>query len=178
MKTHTRHYLVGLAILSVFCTSGFSAEKTAGEEDAFSSPESLVRGLYAAVSFDAGNPPDWDYVRKFFHPSAVIGVRKTRTSMEIMDVDAFVKWFEDDVKRFKMDERGFEEVIEKLKMTIFGNTAQCFVVYRARFRTPPDLPGQVGLDNWAMMKLDERWWIVAVTNDVVSPERPLPEELR
>lgn len=178
MRLPNTFYFFGLALFIALSASGFSAAKAAGEEDVFSNPESLVRGLYAAVSFDPGSPPNWEYVRKFFLPNALIGVRKTRTSMEVMNVDAFVKWFEDDVKRFKMEERGFEEIIEKLKMTIFGNIAQCFVVYRARFKTPPDLPGQIGLDNWAMMKLDERWWVVSVTNDIVGPQRPLPEELR
>ncbi len=178
MKSRNTLCLVGLAFFIAFSASGFIGNKAASEQDVFSSPESLVRGLYAAVSFDPGTPADWSYVRKFFLPEAAIGVRKTRTTMEVLDVDAFVKWFEDDVKRFKMDERGFEEIVEKLKMTVFGDTAQCFVVYRARFKTPPDLPGQIGLDSWALMKKEDRWWVVSVTNDIVSPQKPLPEELR
>lgn len=151
---------------------------TAIEEDVFADPESLVRGLYAAVTFDAGSVPDWDYVRKFFTPEAVIAVRMTRTSMAILNVEEFVKWFDDDVKKYKMNERGFEESIEKLKLTVFGDMAHCFVVYKARFKTPENLPGQLGLDSWSLMKKDGRWWIVSVTNDVVTPQRPLPEELR
>jgi hypothetical protein len=150
----------------------------ANEEDVFANPESLIRGLYAAVTFDTGNVPDWDYVSKFFTPEAVIAVRMTRTSMAILNVEEFVKWFDDDVKKYKMKERGFEESIEKLKLTVFGDMAHCFVVYKARFKTPADSPGQLGLDSWGLMKKDGRWWIVSVTNDVVTPQRPLPEELR
>jgi hypothetical protein len=149
-----------------------------GEVDIFMNPESLVRGLYAAVTFDAGNIPDWDYVRRFFYPEAVIAVRMTRTSMAVLDVEEFVKWFDDDVKKYKMNERGFEESIEKLKLTVFGDMAHCFVVYKARFKTPENLPGQLGLDSWGLMNKDGRWWIVSVTNDVVTPQRSLPEELR
>lgn len=150
----------------------------ASKEDVFADPESLVRGLYAAVTFDPGNVPDWDYVRDFFTPEAVIAVRMTRTSMAILNVEEFVKWFDDDVKKYKMEERGFEETIEKLKLTVFGDMAHCFVVYKARFKTPANLPGQLGLDSWGLMRKNGRWWIVSVTNDVVTPQRPLPEELR
>lgn len=156
----------------------FAAPQATSGQEVFSSPESLIRGLYAAVSFGPGKPADWGYVRKFFLPEAVIAVRKTRTTMEVQNVDMFIKWFEDDSLKFKMDEKGFEEIIEKLKLVVFGDTAQCFVVYRARLKTPPDLPGQIGVDSWALMKKDERWWVVSVTNDVVTPQRPLPEELK
>jgi ketosteroid isomerase-like protein len=98
--------------------------------------------------------------------------------MEVLNLDGFIQWFEDDVKKFKMDEKGFEEIVEKLRMTVFGDTAQCFVVYRARLKSPPGAQGQIGLDSWALMKKDERWWVVSVTNDIVTPQRPLPEELK
>lgn len=167
-----------LALMIPFSAPGFSGETAASGEEAFSSPEGLARGLYAAVTFDPGNIPDWDYVRKFFLPEAVIGVRKTRTTMEVLDVEAFVKWFEEDVELHKMEERGFEETVEKLKMTVFGDIAQCFVVYKARLKTPADSPGQIGLDSFALIKKGGRWWIVSIINDFVTPERPLPEDLR
>jgi hypothetical protein len=162
----------------VFLTLSAADGRNAVEEDVFTDPERLVRGLYAAVTFDAGSVPDWDYVRKFFTPEAVIAVRMTRTSMAILNVEEFVKWFDEDVKKYKMEERGFEETIEKFKLTTFGDMAHCFVVYKARFKTPENSPGQLGLDSWGLMKKDGRWWIVSVTNDVVTPQRPLPEELR
>ena len=174
-----RTFCFVILVLSIpFSAPGSSGEKAASGEQVFSSPESLARGLYAAVTIDPGKPADWSYVRKFFLPEAVIGVRKTRTTMEVMNVDAFIKWFEDDVKKFKMEERGFEETVEKLKMTVFGDIAQCFVVYKARLKTPADSPGQIGLDSFALIKKDERWWVVSIINDVVTPDRPLPEELK
>lgn len=171
-----RFYCV--VFLLIFFTLSLADGETAVDEDFFMDPESLVRGLYAAVTFDPGNVPDWDYVRQFFTPEAVIAVRMTRTSMAILNVEEFVKWFDGDVKKYKMNERGFEESIEKMKLTMFGDMAHCFVVYKARFKTPENLPGQLGLDSWSLMKKDGRWWIVAVTNDVVTPQRELPEELR
>jgi hypothetical protein len=154
------------------------AQQTAQTNDVFQNPESLVRGLYAAVTFDAGSTPDWDFVREFFAPEAVIVARNTPTTMELMNVDAFVAWFVGDVEKFRMKERGFEETVKKFQLTVYGDIAHAFVVYHARLKTPVDSPGNLGLDSFALMKKDGRWWIVSITNDVVTAQRPLPEELR
>ena len=130
------------------------------------------------MSFDPGPGPDWGFVKTFFLPQAVVVARKSRTSMGVMTVQEFVDWFADDVEKFKMKERGFEETVQKLKLTVLGDMAHAFVVYKARMRTPADAPGQLGLDSWELMRKDGRWWIVAVTNDIPTPQRPLPEELR
>ncbi|UCC39755.1 MAG: hypothetical protein JSV96_18590 [Candidatus Aminicenantes bacterium] len=167
-----------LFLLLVVSASTVASDKNAADDDVFVNPESLVRGLYAAVTFDPGTTPDWDYVRKFFIPEAVFAMRKTRTSMAVMNVEEFVGWFEADVEKYNMKERGFEEIIQKMKTTVFGHTAHCFVVYKVRFKTPADLPGQLGMDSFGLMKKDGRWWIVSVTNDIVTPQNPLPEELR
>lgn len=178
MKYRDIFLFFGLIFILAFLALGVADGRIAVEEEVFMGPESLVRGLYAAVTFDPGNVPDWEYVRKFFIPEAVIAVRMTRTSMAVLNVDEFLKWFDDDVKKYKMNERGFEESIEKMKLTVFGDMAHCFVVYKARFKTPENSPGQLGLDSWGLMKKDGRWWIVSVTNDVVTSQTQLPEELR
>jgi len=153
-------------------------KERATNDDIFMNPESLIRGLYAAVSIDPGSTYDWNYVKKFFIPDVVFAVRMTRTSMAVLNLDEFVEWFKGDVKKYKMDERGFEETIQKIKMTVFGDMAQCFVVYKARLKTQIDAPGTLGLDSFGLMKKDGRWWVVSITNDIVTPQRPLPEELR
>ena len=176
----SRHIII---FLFGFSLLGATVPPAGGQANAevaavFKDPESLVRGIYAAVSFDPGPAPDWEFVKTFFLPQAVIVVRKTRTSMAVMNVQEFVDWFADDVEKFKMKERGFEETVQKFKLTTLGDIAHAFVVYKARLKTPADTPGQVGLDSWELMKKDGRWWIAAVTNDIPTPQRPLPEELR
>jgi hypothetical protein len=178
MRYRCASRLLALAVSATAFAWNIGYGQSAAGEEVFASPETLVRGLYAAVTFGPGSTPDWDHVRSFFIPEAVFGVRKTRTSMEVLNVDAFVDWFISDIKKFKMDELGFEETVQKLKLTEYGNIAQCFVVYRARLKTPADSPGQLGLDSFSLMKKDGRWWIVSVANDIISPQNPLPEELR
>jgi hypothetical protein len=157
---------------------GLAGHNSRTDENVYMEPESLLRGLYAAVTFEPGTLPDWDYVRSFFIPEAVFGVRKSRTSMEVLDLDGFVGWWLEDIEKHKMKERGFKESIEKLKMTVYRDTAHCFIVYKAQFITPADSPGQLGLDSFGLMKKDGRWWIVSITNDVITPQNPLPENLR
>ncbi|MBM3310009.1 MAG: hypothetical protein FJY80_00710 [Candidatus Aminicenantes bacterium] len=166
---------LGVASIALAVAAGGA---DSASQDIFQNPESLVRGLYAAVSFDPGPGPDWEYVKTFFLPQAVIAVRKTPTSMAVMNVQEFVDWFAADVEKFKMKERGFEETVQKLKLTTLRNMAQVFVVYKARLKSPSTAPGQVGLDSWELLNKDGRWWIVAVTNDIPTPQSPLPEDLR
>jgi hypothetical protein len=157
---------------------GTAQEQASAVDDVFMNPESLVRGLYAAVSFEPGHLLDFDYVSKFFVPEVIFGVRRTRTSMAILDLEGFFDWWREDFEKHKMKERGFEETIEKIKVTVYGNIAHCFVVYKARLKTPADTPGQLGLDSHSLMKKDGRWWVVSIMNDIITPQNPLPEELR
>jgi len=167
-----------IAPAAAFVIAFAAAGADSTPQDIFQNPETLVRELYAAVSFGPGPAPDWEYVKTFFLPQAVIAVRKTPTSMAVMTVQEFVDWFAADVEKFKMKERGFEETVEKLKLTTLRNMAQVFVVYKARLKTPANSPGQIGLDSWELLNKDGRWWIVAVTNDIPTPQFPLPEGLR
>ncbi len=171
-------FSVWMALFLLTPTLSMAQDENAVDEEIFMNPESLVRGLYAAVSFDPGNILDFDYMKKFFIPEVVFGVRKTRTSMAVLNLDEFVEWWVEDIEKHKMKERGFEEIVEKIKVTVYGNIAHCFVVYKARLKTPADAPGQLGLDSHSLMKKDGRWWIVSIANDIVTPQNPLPDELR
>lgn len=171
-------FILVIMMLLLVWTTGLADHNSSADENVYMDPESLLRGLYAAVTFEPGTLPNWDYVRSFFIPEAVFGVRKSRTLMEVLDLDGFVDWWLEDIEKHKLKERGLEESVEKMKMTVFGNIAQCFVVYKVRILTPADAPGQLGLDSFGLMKKDGRWWIVSITNDVVTPQNPLPEDLR
>jgi hypothetical protein len=38
-------------------------------------------------------------------------------------------------------------------------------------------PPQLGIDSFLLRKQGDRWWIAALTNDVVDEEHPVPPEL-
>jgi len=175
-STHSGQTLSVLLALSAMLAAG--AGPATAQASPFDNPETLVRGLYDAVSWEPGESADWDHVREFFLPEAVFCMRKTRTLMEVMSLDEFIAWFIDDVERMNMTERGFQETVEHLELTEYGEMGHAFVVYKARLLTPADFPGQFGLDSLGLMRLDGRWWIASITNEVVAPDRPLPERLR
>jgi hypothetical protein len=164
-----------MVFVALACGAG--AGRGYAQQSRFRDPEQVVRDLYAAVSFEPGAKADWDHVREFFLPEAVFAVRRTATSMDVMNVDAFIAWFVADVERMHMVERGFEETVLKVQTTIFGDMGHAFVVYRARLMTPSDQRGQYGLDSFGLVRMDGRWWIASLTNDVVTRDRPLPEGL-
>jgi len=127
----------------------------------------FVGSLFLIRYISTGFMPAWDQGYVYAYVNTPLD-----SSLE------FTESVADDVEKFKMKERGFEETVEKIKLTAFGDIAHAFVVYKARLKTPADTPGQIGLDGWSLMKKDGRWWIAAVSNEIPTPERPLPEELR
>jgi hypothetical protein len=40
------------------------------------------------------------------------------------------------------------------------------------------IPPQQGLDSWQLIKKDNRWWIVSITNELISDKVPIPEDLK
>jgi hypothetical protein len=140
-------------------------------------PDSLVRGLYAAVSFDPGRTPDWSYVRSMFHRDASIVLRVSRDSTAIFSVDGFVGDFVDFIKRSRADTSGFRERVVRVKPLVLGNIAHMLVLYEASIPTSPRPPTQ-GVDSFHLVRTHGRWWITSIVNEVLTRDRPAPEILR
>ncbi len=64
-----------------------------------------------------------------------------------------------------------------MKSLVFGDMANVLVLYEAHI-TGSSRPPQQGVDNFSLIKKDGRWWIVSVTNEIPTPDRPIPEVLR
>ncbi|MCL7938401.1 MAG: hypothetical protein M8844_09585, partial [marine benthic group bacterium] len=73
-----------------------------------------------------------------------------------------------------VQESGFEEEILELKSTEFGDMAQVWVLYEARI---PGVGGNRGLDNFSLIRRAGSWSVSAITNEVVLPSAPVPEDL-
>ena len=172
------YFFLGTFMLFLILSVAMADNIASTDEGLYLDPESLVRGLYSSVTFEPGTLPDWDYVRSFFIPEAVFGVRKSRTYMDVLDVDGYVEWWLDDIEKHNIKDKGFKESIEKMKMTVYRNIAHCFIVYKAKFIIPADDPGHLGLESYGLVKKDGRWWIVSITHDIITPQNPLPDFLR
>jgi hypothetical protein len=140
-------------------------------------PEGVVRALYDLCTFDAGTLPDWDLMRSYFLPRATVVLRTSRSATTIFDVEGFIGDWLRFIERDNVEERGFTEEIVRMKATVFGDMAHVMVLYHASF-PDWDRPPQPGVDFIQMVKSEGRWWIVSITNEIPTPDRPIPEALR
>jgi hypothetical protein len=145
----------------------------------------VVAGLYGLVSSPGGRLPDWDQVRALFLKEAVIVLRTSRTAMTTFSLDGFIQDFVDFYEKpFRRGEaaavpkeNGFTEKVVRMKVWEYGDTAHVLVLYEARI-TGFTMPPQQGIDSWLLVRRGGRWLIAAVTNEIVTPDRPIPPELR
>jgi hypothetical protein len=133
--------------------------------------------IFDLVTFDPGEKRDLGKVRLFFIEEAVLVLRISREGNTTFDVDGYVADWESFIASQAVKERGFEEKIIRLKPMVLGEMTQMLVLYEAKIPGAPRGPQQ-GVDNFLLIKRDGKWRIAAVTNEIPSPERPLPPELR
>ncbi|MHC4414825.1 MAG: nuclear transport factor 2 family protein [Planctomycetota bacterium] len=169
---------VGLALLALlFWSPHASPEQIPPDAGPHKTAEGLVGALYEAVTFEAGTTPDWNRVRAMFIDEAVIVLRTSRENTSVFSVEGFVDDFIKFIERANARETGFVERIIRKKSMVFGDMAHVLVLYEASIPGSPR-PPQKGVDSFSLIRKDGRWWIVAVTNEVPTPDRPLPQGLR
>lgn len=172
-------YKRGILMVLVFslsmvfiCTAGVAQDNG----NMFSTAKGTAAELYKMFTFGPGVSPNWEKVKTFFIPEAVIVLRTGRDKMSVLSVEGFVKLFIADIKTYKMDQTGFQEKLISGKIREFGDIAFGTVVYEASIPGTPR-PPQRGVDSFQLMKKDNRWWIVSIVNEVpLSPDNPIPEE--
>jgi len=168
---------IGMIILGGFSLSA-QAQTPRGEE-AFGTPESVVKELYRAISVAPGTIPDWDAMRALFIDEAVVvalegAVRDTTLVMPLDDFIAFLVAF---VESPVVQKNGFAERIIRMKPTFMGEMAHIVVLYEAQIPGSPDPPGR-GIDSLQLVRRGSRWRIVSISNELLAPDAPLPEALR
>ncbi|UCC82155.1 MAG: hypothetical protein JSW46_14345 [Gemmatimonadota bacterium] len=139
--------------------------------------EGLVSEIYDMVSAEAGNVPDWEAVKSLFIPQAVVVLRTSREATTVFSVESFLQDFVNFYENTPAGANGFTERVLAMKSLVFGDMANVLVLYEAQI-TGSARPPQQGVDNFSLIKQDGRWWIVSVTNEIPTPDRPIPEVLR
>jgi hypothetical protein len=150
---------------------------TAHPQAAFDSAEELARSVYDLVSFEPGTTPDWEQVRSAFLPQAIVVLRTSRDSTSVFTLDGFVQDFVSFIERANVRETGFRERVVKTSATVFGDMAHVLVLYEAHITGSPR-PPQQGVDSFQLIRRDGRWWIVSITNEIPTADRPIPAALR
>jgi hypothetical protein len=165
-----------LGVLGVPLACVALAAQEPAETEAFGTPDALLTELYDLVTFDAGETPDWDRVRDLFLAEAVIVLRTTRTETTVFTVEGFVADFVQFIERANVVQTGFSEKIVRMKPWVFKDMAHALVLYEASI-PGSGRPAQLGIDSFALIRKDGRWWIAAITNDIPDPNNPVPPEL-
>jgi hypothetical protein len=149
---------------------------TFSQDEATASPDKTVTRLYELVTFEAGTTPDWDKVRALFIEEAIIVLRTSWDSTAVFTVEGFIGDFVAFAENPNIKAAGFKEEILKMKTLEFGEMANILVLYQASVQGS-ERPPQKGVDNFSLIRKDDRWWIISVTNEVPTDSRPLPEIL-
>jgi hypothetical protein len=173
--------------VSVLIAAAIGLGQAAGQTESASpqTADELIGGLYGLVSATAGKMPDWQKVRACFLDEAVIILRTSRTATTTFSLDGFIKDFVDFYERpFKIGEKslvpkdsGFGERVVRMKTWEYGDMAHALVLYEAQITGSGRAPQQ-GIDSWLLARRNGRWFIAAITNEIVTPGRPLPPELQ
>jgi len=169
--------LAAMVCIGVPGEAAGQAAAPAGQAARAGSAEDVVRSLYRMVTFDAGKNVDWEQVKALFIPEAVIVLRASRTSMNVLNRNTFVDDFVRFIREAKLEDLAFEETIVAMKTVETGDVARSTVHYAARIPSR-DRPAQHGIDVFLLMKTDGRWRIVSIVNEIVRPGVDVPEELR
>lgn len=177
MRRRSTLPLVSLLLLAP-CIAQLSAQGQKPVPDsALTTAEGTVRLLYQLVSFAPGDSTDWARVRSLFLPQAVVFMRTSRTESTVFPLDGFIADFVAFDTLAVVRRGGFTETVVRLRSTVFRDIAHVLVLYEA-VAPAMNRPPQQGVDSFQLMRKDGRWWIVSITNDIVSPETPVPPELR
>ncbi len=171
----------GLVLLAAVA----AAAQTAPAVAAGKGPGETISELYGLVSAEPGRLPDWDKVRACFAKEAVVVIRQSPTRTDLFSLDGFIQDFVDFYnKPFKRGEltiypnkAGFTEKIIRMKTFEFWDMAHVLVLYEAAI-TGDSRPPQRGIDSWLLSRRDGKWVVVAITNDLITKDHPVPPELR
>ena len=157
----------------------------APKNDPSKGPGKVIADLYDLVSSAGGKSPDWDEVRACFIKEAVVVLRTAWKATTVFSLDGFIQdfidFYEKPFRRGALtlypNKEGFTEKVVQIKSWEFWDMAHVLVLYEAHINNNPT-PPQRGIDSWLLSRREGHWLIVAVTNEVITADHPVPPELR
>ena len=166
--------VTGLICLISMALAFPAQAQTEGASEDQRSVEQVVRNVYDLVSWTDGNTPDWEVVREVFIPEAIVVLRYP-PNLKVMSVDGFLlDWLRFENQLAERGVKGFLETVVSAEATEFGDIAHVHVVYET---TIPDTgrPARPGVDLWSLIRVDGRWRVVSVVNELPRDDLPVPE---
>ncbi len=143
--------------------------------DEYQDIDALIEALYETICGAAGEPRDWERLRRLFFP----GAHMVRTVVDtngnpqaaVMDIESYI------TKTMPFfEEQGFYEWEIARQTQRFGNIAQLFSTYEARYSPADPAPFKRGINSIQLFYDGQRWWIMNMLWDNERDDNPLPEK--
>ena len=165
--------MTGLAcVVSMVLAAPAMAQTDEPAED-LRSVEQVVRDVYDLVSWTDGNTPDWEVVRDVFIRDAIVVLRYP-PDLKVMSVDGFLlDWLRFENQLAAAGVNGFQETVRSAETTEFGDVAHVSVVYESSIPGTAR-PARPGVDLWSLIRVDGRWKVVSVINELPRDDLPVP----
>lgn len=153
-----------------------AAERALVDSDAEIQP--VLDAIYAGVSHEPGEEPDWEAFEGVFLPQATLVLPfRPGTEPEVQSVAAFLEFYRGMLAQPGAKDEGFVERCAGFEATIFGNVATVTSVYEARKTSKQAQPDRVGLDMVHLIKTPAGWKAVSLITDFAREDNPLPPAL-
>jgi len=160
-------------VITCFCLvlhmAGFGQQLQTPEEEAIA----MVTQIYSEVSGTGEESVNWDKIRSFFVEEAVVVLRSSREATSQFTVEEFIQDFKTFYQTPRLGESGFKEEVLQLEAEVYLDMAFVAVVYAASI-LDSDRPAQKGIDFWLLIRKNNAWKVVSVTNETVPADGKLP----
>lgn len=132
--------------------------------DFLSTPEGVVECLYAAISFEPGQNPNYSLVYTLFHSNAHITPPATDTggSLRALSVAEFIEHFDGRIQ--DIISTGGREEQTSSQTVMFHKVAHVFSAYKFMLHGN-DEPIALGVNSFQLVYENGRWWIMSLTWD-------------
>lgn len=165
--------VTGLACVVSMTLAAPAMAQTDEPADDLRSVEQVVRDVYDLVSWTDGNTPDWEVVREVFIRDAIVVLRYP-PDLKVMSVDGFLlDWLRFENQLAAAGVSGFQETVTSAETTEFGDVAHVSVVYESSIPGTAR-PARPGVDLWSLIRVDGRWKVVSVVNELPRDDLPVP----
>jgi len=138
----------------------FPVSRTSYEEERetadFSSIDSMVKAIYASITFSEGKSPDMERFRSLFIPDAHL-IRITKEGVNKWTPEGFVTFFLERINTGTV--RSFRESELARKTNAIGGIAQVFSSYEKGINTNDPASFIRGINSIQLYHDGLRWWI-------------------
>jgi hypothetical protein len=122
----------------------------------FSSIDSMVKAIYASITFREGESPDMDRFRSFFTADAHL-IRITTEGVNKWTPEGFITFFLERINTGAV--RSFHESELSRKTNAVGSIAQVFSTYQKGINTDDPASCIRGINSIQLYHDGLRWWI-------------------